>query len=73
MELLSPPIQAALDRNPRDTEAGTPNPSSGAVSVNSEPLGWDGLDLVMIHYLKARHTELYTKLRNAVSHLKRKG
>jgi hypothetical protein len=32
----------------------------------------DGLDLVMIDYLKARHAELYVKLRTAVSLLKRK-
>jgi hypothetical protein len=32
----------------------------------------DGMDLVIIDYLKARHTELYVKLRTAVSFLKRK-
>jgi len=49
--------------------AGTEN---AGVEANSRTTTSDVVDLVIIDYLKARHAELYAKLRNVISSLRKR-
>lgn len=55
------------------TSAGAPAGTENAgVEANSKTTTSDVVDLVIIDYLKARHAELYAKLRRVVSSLRKR-